>query len=362
MRKPLLSLFLIVALAALGFAQPSPPILPSVEHYRITADLDPKAHSGSFVAELRIKNSGKAPVREVPLLLYRLFVVDTVQYQGRSARFQQGIVTDQDEKNLQVNLVRVKLSPALPAGGSGVLRLTYSGELHGYTEAWAYVHDTIAPAYSLLRLDTFFYPLVSLASGASRHEHRAFTYQVEGCVPEGLTVAAGGRASEPSTRDGKKCFAFTSFGPTWRIDVAAAKFSTQADGSGRFRAYVLPGHEEGAARVLEGVQRAMQYFSELFGPPEQAGYTVIEIPDGWGSQASDYYFLQSAAAFEDPKRIGEVYHEIGHGFDVQPAASAARTRFFDEAFASYFESLAVGHFEGPEAFQRDMEQSRSLFL
>ena len=362
MRRLLLTPLVLVALAAHVFAQNPTVVLPSVEHYRIKVDLDPKDHSGSFEAEMRIKNSGNAPVRELPLLLYRLFVVDTVRYQGRPAAFQQRIVTDQDEKNLQVNLVRVKLSPPLPAGGSGVVRLTYRGELHGYTETWAYVHDTIAPEYSLLRLDTFFYPVVSLPTAASRYGKSEFTYQVEACVPEGLTAAAGGRPSEPASRDSKKCFAFASFGPTWRIDVAAAKFSTQGDRSGRFRAYVLPGHEAGAARVLEGVERATQYFSELFGPPQEAGYTVIEIPNGWGSQASDYYFLQSAEAFEDPKRIHEVYHEIGHGFDVEPAASAARARFFDEAFASYFESLAVGHFEGAPAFERDLEQSRALFV
>jgi len=40
----------------------------------------------------------------------------------------------------------------------------------------------------------------------------------------------------------------------------------------------------------------------------------------------------------------------------------ARARFFDEAFASYFEELAVGHFQGQQAFERDMEQSRTLFV
>jgi len=361
MPRFLLSLLLLAALAMPSFAQDAAMVLPTVEDYRIHANLDPKDRSGSFEAELRVKNPGNAPVGEIPLLLYRLFVVDTAQYQGRPAAFQQGVITDKDEKNLQVNLVRVALSPPLPAGGSGVVRLTYSGQLHGYTEVWAYVHDTIAPEYSLLRLDSFFYPLLSFPNAAGRFQQRQFTYQVEACVPEGLTVVAGGRPSEPVLRNGKKCFGFTSRGPTWRIDVAAAKFSTREDGSGRFRAYVLPGHEAGALRVLEGVQRSTQYYSELFGPPREEGYTVIEIPSGWGSQASDYYFLQSAAAFEDPKRMNEVYHEIGHGFDVREAASVARARFFDEAFASYFESLAVGHFEGPAALERDMEQSRTLF-
>jgi len=361
-RSLLLTALLVLVLAPFVLAQAKDPALPYVTHYRIEADLDPKSHAGEFVAELRLQNFGAAPVEEIPLLLYRLFVVDKVEYQGKTAAFRQAVVTDQDDKTLQVNLVRVALSPALPPGGSGVVRLKYQGELHGYTEVWAYVHDTIAPDYSLLRPDTFFYPVVSLPSAASRfREKRDFTYEVTTCVPPGLTVAAGGRASQAKPKGKNTCFGFTSLGPTWRIDVAAAKFSVKSDPSGQFRAYVLPGHEAGAERVIEAVIRSTDYYSELFGRPEQTGYTVIEIPNGWGSQASDYYFLQSAAAFEDPKRISEVYHEIGHGFGVEPAASVQRSRFFDEAFASYFESLAVRHFEGEPAFQQDMERSRSLF-
>jgi len=361
-RSSLAIVLLVLALVPAVLAQAKAPDLPYVTHYRIEADLDTKNHAGEFVAELRLQNFGSAPVEEVPLLLYRLFVVDKVEYQGRLAAFHQAVVADQDDKTLQVNLVRVTLSPALPPGGSGVVRLKYQGELHGYTEVWAYVHDTIAPDYSLLRLDTFFYPVVSLPSAASRYrEKRDFTYEVSACVPPGLTVAAGGRPGEPRSKGKNTCFSFVSLGPTWRIDVAAAKFSVKSDPSGQFRAYVLPGHEAGAERVLEAVQRSTDYYSELFGRPEEVGYTVIEIPNGWGSQASDYYFLQSAAAFEDPKRISEVYHEIGHGFGVEPAASVQRARFFDEAFASYFESLAVRHFDGEPAFQEDMDRSRGLF-
>jgi hypothetical protein len=45
----------------------------------------------------------------------------------------------------------------------------------------------------------------------------------------------------------------------------------------------------------------------MFGSPKhQNGYTIIEIPEGWGSQASDFYFLQTAAAFTDSSRIGEL--------------------------------------------------------
>jgi aminopeptidase N len=100
----------------------------------------------------------------------------------------------------------------------------------------------------------------------------------------------------------------------------------------------------------------------MFGRPKgYRGYTIIEIPDGWGSQASDFYFLQTAAAFNDTSRISEVYHEVGHSWNATPSPDVQRCRYFDEAFASYFASLAIRAFRGETAFEDDMEHSRSLF-
>ncbi|MGB8494085.1 MAG: M1 family aminopeptidase [Candidatus Acidiferrum sp.] len=92
------------------------------------------------------------------------------------------------------------------------------------------------------------------------------------------------------------------------------------------------------------------------------GYTAIEIPDGWGSQAATGYFLQSAAAFRDPRKISELYHEIGHRWNAKAAPELQRCRWFDEAFASYFAALAVRQFQGDAAFQEQMEHARSRFL
>ena len=100
----------------------------------------------------------------------------------------------------------------------------------------------------------------------------------------------------------------------------------------------------------------------MFGRPKSyQGYSIIEIPDGWGSQASDYYFLQTAAAFKDSSRIHEVYHEIGHSWNATASGDAQRCRYFDEAFASFFEALAIRSFQGQSAFEDDMGKSRDIF-
>jgi aminopeptidase N len=115
--------------------------------------------------------------------------------------------------------------------------------------------------------------------------------------------------------------------------------------------------------VLTAAVRAVEVFTRLFGPaPSGAGFTVIEIPEGWGSQAGDGYILQTAAAFRDPARRGELYHEIAHSWHMRAAPGVQETRWFDEAFASYFQALAEREIEGPGAFAERMEAYRRSFL
>lgn len=334
-----------------------------MDDYTIDISLDPERRSGSFIADVTIRNLGGAALEEVPFVLYRLFRVEAAEYDGKPAVFIQEVVIDGENPALQVNRVRVRLQPAIPVAGTRKVRLTYSGQLHGYREVRRYVQDTIGPEYSLLRTDTFFYPVVTQPAGSWRQVEAHFTYRLTACVPDGLVAAAGGNIATAAPRDGKTCAVFTSLTATWRIDLAVARFTIQESADRAYRVYVLPGHEQGATRVLEAMRRAVDYYSARFGPPSASGYTAIEIPDGWGSQASDSYFLQSAAAFVEPSRIGEVYHELGHGFDIKPASTVQRARFFDEAFASYFESLAVAHFEPGDAgaLEREMGDSRKLF-
>jgi aminopeptidase N len=57
-----------------------------------------------------------------------------------------------------------------------------------------------------------------------------------------------------------------------------------------------------------------------------------------------------------------VYHEVGHSWNANIDPSVQRCRYFDEAFASYFESMSLGHFKGDSALSADMESSRRWFI
>lgn len=338
---------------------------PAVTHYALRYRLFPQERRLEAEARMTVKNLADTSQAELPFLLYRLLEVESVgDAAGRLLEFSSAIVKDADEPALQVNYLRVRLSPPLAPGASATLVIKYRGAVFGYPEVWAYVHDTVSEDYTLLRQDSFSYPILGRPTQAERFgADRKFTYTAEVTVPAGLTVAMGGRLQETRQEGDRTTFVYESKVPTWRVDVAAARFAVVKDEPSQLYVYVLAEHAAGARNVLAAMKRVVALYARLFGEvPDYGGYTAIEIPGGWGSQAAELYFLQTAAAFTDPKRLGEVYHEVAHTWNAKPKPEVQRTRWFDEAFASYFESLAVREFEGEEAFRADMEQSRKSFL
>jgi len=338
---------------------------PSVTHYSLRVQLFLKEQRLEANTEMTVRNTTQTPHQEIPFLLYRLLEVASVEdANGKPLQFTQAVARDADERNLQVNYVRLRLPQPLRRGASTTVRMKYGGSVYGYSEVWRYVRDTVNEDYTLLREDSLFYPVLARPSREGRAGilDRKFAYDVEVTVPSGYVVAAGGLRKETREEGPQTRFLYASRVPTWRIDVAAAKFAQLRDAENELTVYVLPEHVEGGRNVLEAMKRAVALYSRWFGPPRYRGYTAIEIPDGWGSQAAEFYFLQTAAAFTKPERMGEVYHEIAHTWSPKAKAEVQRCRWFDEAFASYFESLALREFQGQQAFAEDMENARRVFL
>lgn len=269
-----------------------------------------------------------------------------------------------DEKNWQVNSVTVTLHEPLPPGASTHITLKYSGAIFGYREVMAYVRDHIGEDYTLLRPDALAYPMLAVPSSPSLSAayDTHFTYDLEVTVPSATTVACGGLAGGVSASNGMETFRFASRIPMWRIDIAAAKFKVLKNDAGNLIVYALLEDETGGVNLLKEMQRVMDFYTLRFGPSNKAtSYTVIEIPGGWGSQASDFYIMQAAAAFKDPKSVHELYHEIGHSWNAKAKPEVQRTRWFDEAFAAYFEALALREFAGQKEFDDQMAMYRENF-
>ncbi|TAK51729.1 MAG: hypothetical protein EPO24_15655 [Bacteroidetes bacterium] len=340
--------------------------LPYVSKYSLKMQFYLKEQRLSAVAQMTVTNTTGKPVSELPFLLYRLLNVTSVAAAGDiPLQFTQDITSLSDEPTLQTNAITVHLPSPLEPEQSMTLTMTYVGSIFGYPEVMAYVRDRIDEEYALVRPDAIAYPMLAEPSyqSYSNAQDGNYTYRCEVAVPEGYVVACGGKLTNVERLNDTTTFVYESKIPAWRMDIAAAKFVILKDEPRKLFMYALPADSAGAVRVLKGMRDVIAFYSTVFGTvPNYQGYTAIEIPDGWGSQAGDYYFLQTSAAFTDSTRLHEVYHEIGHTWNVKPKPEIQRCRYFDEAFASYFEALAVKEFEGYDAFLSQMQKSRELFI
>ncbi len=353
---------LLTALAASARPAPIPPApsraVPAIREkkYVLLCRLDYDQEQLAATARLTLTNAGKRPAREVPLLLYRLLTVSEVRIpEGEGLPFTQRVVAFEDEPRRQVNAITVRLAKTRAPGGSTEIVLKYAGFLAGYVETGErYVKDRIDPAFTVLRLDALAYPVVGIPAGRSRRLQgfASFDYQATLDVPDSLQVANGGKLVGRHVADGRATWVYRNVKPCWRMDFAVARYQVLAGDTASV--FSFPEDSANAARVREGVLRSMRFFSDWFGPAEEAPrFSVIEVPNGWGSQKDVTCILQSAAAFQDPRRMHEVYHEVSHMWNVQ-----CRDPFpprIEEGLASYLEDVASERLEGGDRVRRSHE-------
>jgi hypothetical protein len=346
--------------------------VPVVDHYKLRLVIDPEHHSLSGQADLSVRNSAARRLTVIPVLLYRLMDVEAASdAQGKTLPFIQKVLKFPDNQTWQANSIQVTLPTPLAPGQTAMIRLKYAGPLFGYREVMAYVKDTISEDYSLIRAETMAYPMVAAPSYAGWRQFygNKFDYDIETVVPAGLVaVCSGDEVGEPETQGGKSTYRCSGPPGSSQINVAIAKFRVLDDPDRKLRVYVLQADAEAGNQVMTEMRRALDFYRSYFGSPPRigamgahVGLTLIEIPDGWGSYGLRGHIFQSAAAFKDPKNAPELYHEVSHLWNAMASDRVVRTRWFDEAFASYFETLAVRQFQGAEAFHALLESYRETF-
>lgn len=316
-------------------------------HYDLDFEVDYEASVLRGAARIRLRNPSAAPVHQVSLLLYRLLQARAVlDDQNRDLAFTQTVVAFEDFPRQQVNQLLVTLPEPLPPGDHVTIAVRYDGHLLGYAETgMRYIQDRIDSAFTILRDDSYAYPQPAVPSRTVNHSVAtpAFTYAARVTVPKGLMVANGGRLDGIDTLGAAVTFRYASLKPSWRMDFAIARYTEVARGA--VRVLHLPGDGAGAAVVIQAADDALVRFTRWFGPRlDPAPLTFIEIPDGWGSQADVTTIIQSAAAFQDPRSRGEVYHEIAHLWGVE--ASERPSPRWEEGLASFLEDLVTEEVTG----------------
>lgn len=354
--KPAVNTILPVLLSALlsfgdpaGGAQESAPHEPRL---RLTAidlatDVDYASERIDAIAVLEMENLSEAPESRVSLLLGRLLRFDRVEtVDGSPVPFRQETVIFSDSPKKQVNRALVDLPAPIAPHGRAKVRVVYSGYLVGYTETGSlYIQDRIDPAFTIIRTDAYAFPVIGVASDAANRSIPLadFAFDLRVTVPEDLTVANGAELVEKLSRGRRTTWHYRSAAAPF-LNVAIAKYDvTGKDG---IRVYAFPADREGAARVLDRAQRAVALFRSWFGPTAAPPrFAVIEIPADFGSQASiTGGIIQTAATFQDPDALIELYHEISHFWNPRDADSPSPR--INEGLAMYLQLRAAQEIDG----------------
>ena len=341
----LLSVLALQDARAEGAPRPAPLRLRSIG---LAVAIDYPNEKLAGTATLEIENWTEEPAAAVSLLLNRLMRFDAIGLPGGAALpFSQEIVAFTDSPKEQVNRASIRLSKELAPGGRATLVVSYSGYLVGYTETGSlYIQDRIDPEFTILRADAYAFPVVGVPSWKANRSVPPvdFSFDVAATVPNELTVASGGTLVEKRTAAAATTWKYRSASPAPFLNVAVAKYAIL--GKDGIRVFAFPQDEAGGKSVLAAARRAIELFTRSFGPttPPPA-FAVIEIPEGWGSQASlAGGIIQTADAFREASQLRQLYHEISHFWN--PPDTDLPSARWNEGLASYLERRAARDLDG----------------
>jgi hypothetical protein len=306
----------------------------------------------SGTAMLTLRNTTDQPVRTIPLLLNRLMTVSQVKDRaGVSYPFEQRIVVFQDDSSRQVNAIRVRPGRAILPHESLSLSVRYGGILVGYTETGSlYIRDRVSRDFTIIREDAYAFPVIGVPSHrVNRATPRgSFSFTANITVPADLVVATGGERTESSPRDSLTTWSYRSTDSVPFLNIAIAPYRVVERPGARI--FYFPADSSGARMVDAAIAAATERYTRWFGPLGPGPRLVVmEIPEGFGSQASlAAGILQTADAFRDRSQLPQSYHELSHLWNVpdldQPSAR------WNEGLASFLQFRMAAELDRPVAW------------
>lgn len=342
--------------------------LPRIWNYDLYFRIEPLKSFFKVFGVLSIGNETNDEHSQLDILLYHDLKVSSIEDDNNKAlRFTQEKTSLKDEEKYFVNHVCVSLDDALKPNEQINLYIEYEGSIDGYSHLMAYVKDKIDKEFSILRPDSHVYPIIAQPcyETIAKSYKNTFTYNISVDVPKEYTVGCGGVLKDIVQEKERNIFKYSSDLPTWRFDIGIAQYSIVEDKDMNLKIFAFPEHETNAENVVRNeIKRAFDLYTTLFGDYENCNYfTVIEVKESYGSQAGDNYIMMEEHGFSsDAEKLSHLYHEIGHAWNVKAKQDVQKTRFFDEAFASYFEALAIKKFYGERSFEEKMEFYRKQYI
>jgi aminopeptidase N len=345
-----------------AMAQEPEPIPFRLAGIDLTLDLDYDRQWLDGRATLSVENWTDAPATEVPILVGRLMRVEAVAGPGgEPLPFDQEITVFGDWTLRQVNAVRASLPAPVPAGDSVRITVRYSGHLVGATETgMRYVRDRIDPAFTVLRSEAYAFPQIGTPSLAAVRSvpRRTFAFAARVTVPDTLVVATGGETTERADANGRATYHVRSRRPVPFLNLTVAPYRVYEDGG--VKVYVLPADTAQGGELLATIGRAIEWFRVRYGDLTRAPqFSLMEIPDGWGSQADlDGGIMMEASALREVESRPRLYHEISHFWNA-PDEEAPSARW-NEGLAVYLQDRVATDLDGADLDEARTAVARSL--
>ena len=334
--------------------------LPEISYYDFYFNVEPEKGKFSAQGTISVENKTGKSFSILPILLYHQLKVKNIKDEhNENLDFKQQVVSLIDEQGFYVNYILINLENDLNEDSRLDLYIEYEGSINGYSHIMGYVKDKIEKDFSIIRPDCISYPIISEPSYdyIIRSSENIFNYDLFIEVPKDYVAACGGILKNILNKNDRNIFNYISELPTWRFDIGVAKYSIVEDEKMNLRIFVFNEHKDYAERVVKKeVEKIYDYFTKAFGDYcTNNYYSIIETKESYGSQAGDNYIIMEEHGFIGRTRdITHLYHEIGHGWNAKAKYDVKRTRFFDEAFASYFEALGIREFYGDAAYRNKM--------
>jgi aminopeptidase N len=268
---------------------------------------------------------------------------------------------------------RIALERPLPAGGSLVLELDFSGTVPqnfaGYSSYGIYDYSG-----GVLKLANWF-PILAAYDTQGWHLDPAYSwgdavygetalFEVWITAPlEQIVVASGTDLDQAASVDGRVTHHYVG-GPLRDFFVAMSpgfKRLTAQVGETQVNSYYLEGDEPGGRKALEIATNAVGLFDRLFGLYPFAEFDVLETPLPWAGGVeypgvvliSDrLYGSPQYLAQQEPQFTMIVSHEVAHQWWYSLVGNdVIREPWLDEALATYSSGLYTEEFLSAAVYQ-----------
>lgn len=325
-------------------------------------DYDRATLGGS--ATLHLRNDSKSSRREIPFLLNRLMTVSRVTSPaGKVLRFQQSARMFEDDSVLQVNAVVVDAMRPIASGDSITVVLRYAGTLVGYIETGSlYIQDRVSRDFTIIREDAFAFPRLGVPSWKVNRAARSrdFAFDARLTVPSDLVVAMGGQPRPVAKKDSLATWEYRSTTPVPFLNITIAPYKVLE--SPAVRIFYFPQDSSGARMIERAVAGAMRTFATWYGAlRDERQLVVMEIPEGFGSQASlSAGILQTADAFRDRRQLRQIYHELSHLWNV--ADLDAPSPRWNEGLASFLQWRMAEELDGWSDWDARVDRTVQLLM